>query len=77
MVSGSIVDDFLCFLHHFLDHGFCIVFSLIWGGGDVIFDDLLMNVLFAHRQCETLFFDDSMVDVHDSTNRKIRLVLRF
>ena len=35
---NSTFDDFLYLLHHFSEHGFCIVFSSIWY-------DLLYNVL--------------------------------
>ena len=29
-LSGSMFDDFLCLLHHFAEHWFCLVCSLIW-----------------------------------------------
>ena len=37
----------------------------------------LMSFLFAHSPCETLLFDDSVVQLHDFTHRKNNIVHYF
>ena len=41
---------------------------------DIIVNVLFMIFLFAHSPYGTLFSDDSMVDLHDSTHRKNMIV---
>ena len=57
-VIKSVLDDFSMCLHHIFERGFCIDFSLIGDGFDIIFTCFLMNVPFAHSPCNTFRFDD-------------------
>ena len=67
---GYIFDDFISSLHHFFKHEMCVVVPLTLGNNWYIFQCLFVDYLCAHSPCETLFFDDSMVDLLNSTYRK-------